>query len=273
MNKKGILALVSLLSVFLITYGLARSRVDSYRIDYVYRLHAAAIPLPAEVLHILAGEFKGMVANYLLLEAASFIGSNQEAITDEDWDAVARLLDQSSRLDPYFRQTYRLSQSTLPWEANRVKSAITILERSNKHLPWDWQPGFFIGFDYYYFLNDNLTASQKLMEASKVPGAPMPLATLASRLASRSGHTRAAIDFLVAIYENTDDDETRELLKLRITALKGVEILNTAVALFQKQFNRLPTNLEELVDSKILSDLPPNPYSRTYSFNDGQVDF
>jgi hypothetical protein len=272
MKKKGILALVALLSVFITTYCLARSRVDSYRTDYVYRLHAAAMPLPTEVLHILAGEFKGMVANYLLLEAASFIGSNQDA-TAEDWDAVARLLDQSSRLDPYFRQTYRLSQSTLPWEANKVKTAITILERSNKHLDWDWQPGFFIGFDYYYFLNDNLTAAQKLMETSKVPGAPISLATLASRLASKSGHTGAAIEFLVAIYENTDDKETKELLKRRILALKGVQTLNGAIDVFKDRFGRLPTSLDELVDKAILSDIPPNPYERPYTFKNGQVDF
>jgi hypothetical protein len=272
MKKKGILTIVSLLSVFLITYCLSRSRVDSYRVDYVYRLHAAAMPLPTEVLHILAGEFKGMVANYLLLEAASFIGSNQKA-TAEDWDAVARLLDQSSSLDPYFRQTYRLAQSTLAWEANKVEAAITILERSNKHLDWDWQPGFFIGFDYYYFLNDNLTAAQKLMETSKVPGAPIALATLASRLASKSGQTGAAIEFLVAIYENTDDEETKELLTQRILALKGVQTINGAIGVFKDRFGRLPTSLDELVDKGILSALPVNPYNRPFSIKNGRVEF
>ncbi|MGD8845555.1 MAG: hypothetical protein PVI54_08595 [Desulfobacteraceae bacterium] len=272
MKKYGGMKLVAIMIVLLTFQLLSHFRVIAYRADFVYRLHTAAVPLPPEVFTFLAGEFKGMVANYLVLEAASFIGSHEKAST-KDWEALARLLDQSNRLDPYFRQTYRLSQATLPWEAGEVEKAIAILERSRRHLPWDWEPGFFIGFDYYYFLNDNLTASQKLMEASKVPGAPIPLATLASRLASRAGHTSAAIDFLVAIYENTDDDETREHLMLRITALRGIDTLNTAVSLFQKQFDRLPANLEELVEKKILSDLPANPYERPYSFNNGQVDF
>lgn len=259
--------------VILLTFNcLSHFRVIAYRTDFNYRLHTAAIPFPPEVLNFLAGEFKGMVANYLLLEAASFIGSHEKASAD-DWEALTRLLDQSNRLDPYFRQTYRLSQATLPWEAGEVEKAIEILERSRKHLPWDWEPGFFIGFDYYYFLNDNMTASQKLMEASKVPCAPLPLATLASRLASRAGKTDAAIDFLVAIYKNTDDEDTREHLKQRITALRGIAALNKAIAIFQRQFGRLPTNLEELVDNEVLSDLPHNPYERPYTFKNGQVDF
>jgi hypothetical protein len=272
MNRKGLLVLVSLLSVLVTIYGLARSRVDSYRIDYVYRLHAAAVPLPTEVVKALAGEFKGMVANYLLLEAASFMGSNQEP-TPEDWDAIERLLDQSSSLDPYFKQTYRLSQSTLAWEPDKLGSALTILERSRKHLTWDWQPGFFIGFNYYYFLNDNLTAAQKLMETTKVPGAPISLATLASRLASKSGQTGAAIEFLVAIYEDTDDEESKELLKNRILALKGVQTLDGAIGVFKDRFGRLPTSLDELVDKGILSALPVNPYNRPFSIKNGRVEF
>jgi hypothetical protein len=272
MRKKGIYSVVFILSVLLTIYCAARFRVNSYRSDYAYRLHTAAVPLPAEALSALAGEFKGMVANYLLLEATSFIGSTQKATT-EDWDAVERLLDQSSQLDPYFKQTYRVSQSTLAWDADKVEAAIGILERSEKHLPWDWQPGFFIGFDYHYFKKDNKTAARKLMETSKIPDAPLPLATLASRLASKSGQTSAAIDLLSAIYADTDDEQTKEMLRIRIHALKGVQTLNAAIAIFQSQFGRMPNSLSELVDKAILSELPPNPYKRSFSFQNGQVDF
>lgn len=272
MKRAGVLTILALLSVLIALYILARVRIDSYRTDYVYRLHAAASPLPNIALEALAGEFKGMVANYLFLEAASFIGGKQDA-SEKDWNAVARLLDQSSYLDPYFKQTYRLTQSSLPWQAKRPDKAIPILERSKKHLSWDWEPGFFIGFDYFYFFKDNLKASRELMEASRVPDAPIALATLASRLASKAGQTRAAIDFLTAIYEKTSDKETRELLKNRIVALNGVELLSDAVERFQKRFQRLPDTLTELVDKGIISALPANPYNRPFSLNNDRVDF
>lgn len=272
MKIKGTIAIGFILSLFLSVYYIAHFHVTAYRSNYKYRLHSAISPLPEPVVDILAGEFKGMVANYLLLEAAGFIGSNEKA-SDRDWAVVAQLLDQSNKLDPYFKQTYRLAQATLPWEAGKTEEAIAILERSRKHLTWDWEPGFYIGFDYYFFLKDNLTASQKLMETSEVPGAPLALATLASRLASRSGNTRAAIDFLITIFEKTEDIEKREVLGKRILALKGVDALEAAIDLFKNKYGRMPKHLEELVELGILAELPVNPYERDYSFKNGHVEF
>ncbi len=272
MRIKQNIAIVFVLIFALAFYSLSRSHVNAYRADYSHRLRASTLLLPTQVIKALSGEFKGMAANYFLLEAASLVGGRQE-MTDADWDAVARILEQSSSLDPYFRQTYRLAQATLPWHAQKYKETLTILERSKSHLPWDWQPGFFIGFDYHFFLADNLTASQKLMEASRVPGAPATLATLASRLASKAGHTSAAIDFLTAMYEKTDDEETKNMLAERIVALLGVETLQSAIDRFQAQFGRMPDTLEELVHTSTLSAIPPNPYGRPYVLKDGRVDF
>jgi predicted negative regulator of RcsB-dependent stress response len=272
MKLKEVIGLVCMSAALLTLFGLSRSHVEAYRTDYTYRLHVAASPLPIEAVNALAGEFKGMVANYLLLEAASFIGGKQDATTD-DWNAVTRLLDQSNSLDPYFKQTYRLAQATLPWQAQKYDQTLTILERSREHLPWDWQPGFFIGFDYFYFLKDNLTASRKLMEASRINGAPLSLSTLASRLSSQAGHTKAAIDFLIAVYENTDDEEAREVLKLRILALQGVLVLQAAVDRFNSQFDRMPRALDELIEKGVIQALPQNPYNRPFSLRDGKVDF
>ncbi len=275
MKSKGILIVVFVLTVSLALHFFARIHVDAYRGDFTHRLHAAAIPLPTEAIKALAGEFKGMAANYLLLEAASFIGSSETSgASPDDWDAVARLLEQSSNLDPYFKHTYRLAQSILPWQ-NQIylDETLTILERSKHHRPWDWEPGFFMGFDYYYFLKDNLTASRKMMEASKVANAPVFLPSLASRLASQAGQTRTAIDFLIALYEKTDHEQTRQQLKQRIEALQGAAVLESAIDRFQTQFGRMPQTLDELVHKSILSALPMNSYDKPYTLKNGKIDF
>ncbi|WP_054031038.1 hypothetical protein [Desulfatitalea tepidiphila] len=272
--KRKTIILTSVLIVAIALHVLARFNTDNHRTDYVYRLHASVLPFPTEMIKALAGEFKGMVANYLLLEASAFIGSEQSpAAGAEEWDAVARLMDQSSQLDPYFKSTYRLAQTTLPWEVQKFDETLAILERSKEHRPWDWEPGFFIGFDYYYFLNDRLKASEKLMEAYTVPGAPPFLITLASRLASQAGHTRTAIEFLTAIYEKTDDERLKKSLSDRIMALEGVVLLQSAVDIFHSKYDRYPHTLDELVEKSILPDLPVHPYNRTYTLKDGRVDF
>ena len=242
--------------------------------DGRYRLHAASLAVPSVIVEAMAGEFKGLAADYLLLEAGSFLGSRYASQADQnDWDAVARLLEQSNKLDPYFRQTYMLTQSVLPWQTKKLPEALSILERSKKHLPWDWIPGYYIGFDYYFFINDNATAARYLMESSRVPGAPIALATLASRLASRSGSAEAAIEFLKSILVNTKNEGKKEMLKVRISALEGVVTLQQAMDKFKAQFGHLPKSLNELVESSNLTELPVNPYGRPYTIKDGVIDF
>lgn len=272
MKTREIISLYTLLIFSLALYVFSGSAVNKIRSGYKHQLHAKAAPLPPNILKAMAGEFRGMVANYLFLEAASFIGSNQKG-TPEDWNAVALLLDQSSVLDPYFRPTYRLTQSTLPWEPQKVEEALVILERSKKNLPWDWVPGFFIGFDYFYFLKNNQIASEKLMEASEVPKAPVALASWGARLASKSGHTATAIEFLTAVLEKTDDEKTRETIKKRIQALQGVLQLQTAVDQFRNTYGRLPATLDELIAKTVISAFPVNPYNRPYVLFKGNIEF
>lgn len=273
-NGRNAVWIVALMACLLAGYGFGRFRVDAYRADLTYKLHAAAVPVPKELIGALVGEFKGLVADYLLLEAASFCGSRQSfSASSEDWDAVARLLQQSNALDPYFRSTYLLAHTTLPWRAQKYDETLSILENSKNHLTWDWYPGFLLGFNYFYFLKDNLTASKKLMEASRIPGAPYFLATMAGRLAAEAGQIGVAINFLTIMYEKSEDEIAKKNLKERIIALQGVAILQDAVRRFQSQFGRMPANLEELVSSSILPTLPENPYQRPYALKDGKVSY
>lgn len=270
--KKGlIIPLALLFSFFLSAYLCARTKIYEHQAD-VTGVHATASQLPPEVIRALAGEFKGIVADYLLLEASTVIGA-QNKPTPEDWDAITRLFKQSMALDPHFRQTYYLIQATLPWETEQYDLAIELLNISKEHRPWDWVPGFFIGFDYFYFLKDNATASKYLMEASEVPDAPILLATFGARLAQKAGQTQTSIAFLKSMYENTDDEEIKKTIGERINAHIGVLVLEKGIEQFKEKFGRLPNRLEELVTEGILKQLPQNPYGKTYAYEEGQIGF
>ena len=272
MSIKKNLVIIVLLGVALTVYHLSRKQVNHIRSDYTYRLQVSAMPIPPEIMLALAGEFKGIMSDYLLLEAASFIGGNVEA-TPEQWKSVAYLLEQSSVLDPYFKQIYILTQGVLPWRGKKYKETLNILERSKKHRQWDWEPGFFKGFNYYYFFNDNLSASKELMAASKRSNAPIMLATWASKLSSIAGQTQSAITFLKNILSNTEDEGIRKSLQQRIIALEGVVILEQAIDRFTLSYGRVPVTLKELTDYSVLTFIPENPYGRPYSYNYGKVQF
>lgn len=266
--------IAALIACLFAGYGFSHGRVEDSRADIKYKLHAAAIPVPDKLIRALAGEFKGVLADYLLLEAASFNGSRESfSASSEDWDAVARLLKQSNLLDPHFRSTYILAHTTLSWRAQKHDDALAILKNSKEHLPLDWLPGFYMGFTHFYFLKDNLAAAKELMSAAKIPDSPFYLATMAGRLAAEGGQIDVAIGFLTIMYEKSEEEENRKRIRERIQALQGIKILQDAVHSFQIRYGRTPDKLEELVSSEILSAIPDNPYRRPYTLVEGKVKY
>ncbi|MBA2880637.1 tetratricopeptide (TPR) repeat protein [Desulfosalsimonas propionicica] len=212
------------------------------------------------------------MADYLLLKGVSFLGGRHET-TERDMNAIHTLFKQSLALDPYFLQTCYFTQAYLAWHGEKYKDAIELLKISNNHRSWDWQPAFFIGFDYHYFLNDNIKASKYLMEAAKKPGASPFLANLAARLSQKGGQTEAAIAFLKSMRLQTKDELVKEQLNKRIKALEEVKILEKGIARYKEKFSRPPQSLDDLVNSGILSGLPENPYGKRFVFKDGEIEF
>ena len=253
-------------------YILCASKVRQYRAVIPSSQAAYALMVSPDLLEIVAGEFKGLLADYLLLKASVFFGGSYKT-TESDWQALHMLFEQSLNLDPYFFQTCYFIQGFLPWKHNKADDTIALLEKSKKYRYWDWQPGCFIGFDYFYFLKDNLSASKYLMEANKERNAPPFWGMLGVRLSQKAGHTKAALAFLQAMYENSNKEETKKQIEKRITAFRGVLILEKAIEKYTAEFNNPPENLEELVQTGIIAKLPENPYKKYFDYQDGVVGF
>lgn len=263
---------IAVFALLIIFYSFSAARVKKYRACAPSPSRASAMLVAPEIIKIAAGEFKGILADYLLLKASVFLGGRYEA-AENDWIGVYNLFKQSLALDPYFFQTCYYIQATLPWEAKMPQKAVELLEISRKHRYWDWQPGFYAGFDYCHFLNDNLTASKILMETATRPNAPALLGLLGARLAQKGGKAEAGIIFLQAMYKNTDNKETRRQITVRLDALKGVLNIEKAIEKFISKFGHSPQSLDELVETGIVAQLPKNPYKKYFDYQDGVVGF
>jgi hypothetical protein len=222
--------------------------------------------LPTVMTQVIAGEFKGLLADYAVMEVGSIIGK-KEKVTLEEWKTVARLFDHALELDPYFQQSYMLLQGTLPWYTKDYDVTIALLETSKDHRYWDWIPGFFIGFDYFYFVKDNLKASEHLMEASNVKDAPPALVTFGARLAQQSGKNETAISFLRTMLEKEKDQDKRDMLMKRIDVHLALDILETGITAYRNKLGKNPDKLDDLVSAGILAKLPDNPYGYPFGYD------
>ena len=233
--------------------------------------------LPPPILKIMALEFDGLASDYAFLEGLVFFGSTFERkerprLKEWEWRWFYNILNASTGLDPYFLDPYYVGQAHLTWEGNMVRETNTLLEKGNRYRDWDWNIPFYIGFNNFYFLQDNEKAAFYLMDASKRPGAAPLLPQLAARLMYKANRTENAIIFLQEMIKRTDDESIHKQYETRLNALKGILFLERAVAIYQDRFKKQPTNIDELIAKGIISALPHDPYGgKFYLDKDGSI--
>ena len=272
------LAFPLLLGIVLISfYGATYSALLEHRnVNKVATQSSAGIwNLPSAALLALAGEFKGLVADYLTLEAGAQMGTQtvrkpgggfEVVKKNYDWPSIHRIFVASQALDPSFAQTFLLAQGWLPWTpANMVKETQEILETAGKHRPWDWQPPRSKGFNAYYFLNQPGEAGKHFLEAAQRPNAPAFLPILGARLAQKGGETATAIVIMKSMLaeKNSEEPGYADMLD-RLNALQGVLVIEEGIKKYQQTLGHPPASLSQLIDAGILTELPANPYKVDY---------
>lgn len=231
--------------------------------------------LPPVALLALAGEFKGLMADYLTMEAGAQMGTEMVRKPEGgfrvvkkqyDWPGIHRLFVASQTLDPSFAQTYIVAQGWLPWEpTNMVMETQELVKIAAKNRPWDWQPYHSMGFNAYYFQNRPGEAGKLFLEAAKVANAPSFLTILGARLAQKGGESETAIVIMKSMLADKNPEEPGYTDMVdRLHALEGVRVIEQASIRYEKALGRKPSSLAELTASGLLAALPPNPYKLDY---------
>lgn len=219
--------------------------------------------LPAPFLRAFAGEFKGIMADFLVINVSSYYGGiiieKNEAIKKE-FEYINKVLKAATVLDPYYFDSYYFAQAILSWEGRMPEEAIAILKVGMEKRKDDWLIPFWIGFNYYYFLNDKKKASYYFKEASLRPNASDLIASMTTIASYEGGETEMAILFLEDMIKRTDDEYKRRKFMIKLEALKRISYLEKAVLEFKKRYKRFPRHLTELVENKIILELPKDPY-------------
>ena len=274
---------LALVAVYALSYSITLERRHE---SHAARPSDAGIwMLPDTALKALAGEFKGLMSDYLTMEAGAQLGARiirdghggfKTAETQHNWHSVLRLFQAAQALDPSFAQTFLLAQGWLPWPpADLVRETQDFLQISARHRPWDWQPLRTMGFNAFYFNHDKAGAARAYLEAAQRPNAPSFLAILGARLGQEAGETETAILMMRSMLLGKAEDEPgyRDLAQ-RLQALQGALSIERARDAFLQAHKRLPQDLNQLLQSGFLAAMPANPYKVPYCLDAaGQVFF
>ena len=139
------------------------------------------------------------------------------------------------------------------------------MKKGRRSVFWDWELPFYVGFNYFFNLDEPGKASDWLMDASRrTNNRSSVLVTLASRLAYQGQKTENAIIFLRGMIAQAEDDSTRRIYSMRLKSLEGIYLVEKAVKAYRQKFGTDPDDLESLVGSGVLLSTPEDPYGGTY---------
>jgi tetratricopeptide (TPR) repeat protein len=224
----------------------------------------SAYVIPAPLLKLTTFEFHGLISDYLFLKSLVFIGSTMERterprVKPWEWKWVYALIDAATDLDPYFFDPYYFANANFTWDGMMIQETNVLLEKGMRYRDWDSRLPFFIGFNYFYFLQDNTNARKYLLEASQRPDAPQIYAELASKLAYEKKRTENAISFLEEILRRTDDESLRKRYETRLSFLRAVLRVEKALEQYKKKYGREPSRIEDLIKKGLLREIPVDP--------------
>ncbi len=229
-------------------------------------------PLPRkEVARISAMEFRPLLSDYYLALVAQFYGGKKGDFKEREVLWMARALELSAFLDPYYEEPYYFAGNVIPWYG-ATDPVIEILKWGIEHKKDDWRIPFYLGFIYFYFKKDPLTGAKYLSMATHNPKAPSYLPLLVARLYSEKGHYSAAIAYLEGLYRSTQDPKLKEMIKKRLSALIIMDRLEKLGLEYKRRYGNFPRDPRELVKAGLLAKVPRDPYGgRFYFKRDGTV--
>lgn len=218
-----------------------------------------------EYLRIAVLGYRQIAADLIWMRAIQHFGGRKATISDYLWAYHA--VDVLTDLDPKFAFAYQAAGTILAVWANHPRESAAILTKGMLHNPEVWQLPFYLGYDYYYELNDPIAAGKYFRIAALLPGSPAYLPRLAARMTVEAGDPDAALEFLQRLHQQTRDEQLREGLVRRIKevmAERDIRILESAVKRYRTTFGKLPVNLQDLVARGIITQIPVEPFGGTY---------
>lgn len=219
-------------------------------------------------LSLITADQKLSSAAFFVSKVLIYFGSRgelQEKKLDlpTDYPGMSRILHAAVKLDPYNMDAYYFAQAVLVWDVGQVRLANDLLEYGMRYRTWDYLLPFFAGFNYSYFLKDNEKAAQYYRRAAELSGQELHVG-LAGRFLYESGQTVNAIAFVTVMEKNTRNEAVKRNLAVRLTALRRILLIETAMSEYGKTHGNMPKSIAELHNSGFLKAVPADPYGGTF---------
>ncbi|MBV1774384.1 hypothetical protein KSF73_01520 [Burkholderiaceae bacterium DAT-1] len=198
---------------------------------------------------------------------------NVTEIGPDDVRVLADIQASSTRLNAMNEDNYYLTQAILPWNG-MVPETQSILQQVHEARQQDFLPGFFMGFNNFYFLKDFQAAGRSFEAAAAHTdgGTRQAMLAMASKFYEKVEDPRIALLAINTLIDSTRDQALKQHLEQRAMRIKGLIALQNASAAYQRHHGQPPARLELLAGTPELPSLPEDPFGFGYTLHaDGHV--
>ena len=208
---------------------------------------------------MLPPDFRNLAADMFLIRGILSAG-------DEEMHSFIHILENlrlAARLNPRLTYAYIVGGITAPRNNEEMLTGIQFLEEGLKKYPYEWRLAFWMGFNYLQ-LGDNLKSAEYYRVASNMPDAPNYLKSMAARYYYEGGEPDVALLYLKGIHNSVNDPKLLRNLEIKIKWLRNIVFLEEKCVLFRNKYGYWPNDLEELLQSEFIKEIPPDPFGKGY---------
>jgi len=258
LNRARLLAVI-FLTVAALGAGLVHSQIPN---QTRRELGDPFVPRP-EVAKLSSVGFHAVMADYYWIQAVQIVGS--AARPEDEGTLLGRYVDVVTTVDPWVGHPYRFAAVWLTGSEEDVRQANRLLERSLDYHPDEWRNRFYLGFNHFYYLEEDELAAHWLGEASRIEGSPPYLAGLAARLRAGKAGIEVAAGMIQRLLADTDDPRAKaeyEKMLEEIETERRARFLDGAREAYRRRHGEDIEAVEDLLTGPhpVLRELPPEPH-------------
>jgi len=267
-TKKGTTTLLLLAFLFVTAAAFMALKVATDRIDREKVPGSSIIYIPSgKFLKYATFGYRAVAADAIYLWAIQYYST---PTIDDRFDHLDHIFAIINELDPRYQDPYEVGALIAVQEARNPAAAFSILDRGAANNPDQWVYPFNAGHVAMMTLKDFPLAEKYFEQCMKIPGAPEFVERLRANAIFKKGDLQTSWETWLDIFKKAPDERTKKIASNHLYNVKAAideAAIEDAAAKYRERFGRPPADLETLLRTGFLREVPKDMDGEDYLYD------